>query len=123
VKSEKTQTHYTYQVTRPKDFNELSPIWFVSLLTGPDNENDYTYLGLLDKGGTLRTTKKSCIANDALSFQVGRWIIQSIWNGVKLPDWVHLNHCGKCARCGRTLTTPESVESGFGPECIKKVGF
>jgi hypothetical protein len=28
-------------------------------------------------------------------------------------------HEGSCARCGKKLTVPESIESGFGPECVK----
>ena len=28
---------------------------------------------------------------------------------------------GKCGRRNKTLTVPESVESGFGPECIKAI--
>jgi len=27
----------------------------------------------------------------------------------------------RCGRCGRVLTVPESVESGFGPECIGRL--
>jgi len=30
-------------------------------------------------------------------------------------------HEGACGRCGRTLTVPESIASGFGPECIRYV--
>ena len=30
-------------------------------------------------------------------------------------------HEGKCGRCGAKLTVPESVASGFGPECVKLV--
>jgi hypothetical protein len=26
-------------------------------------------------------------------------------------------HEGRCGRCGRALTVPESVERGIGPEC------
>lgn len=31
-------------------------------------------------------------------------------------------HAGKCGRCGRKLTTPESILTGLGPECSKKAG-
>lgn len=30
---------------------------------------------------------------------------------------------GKCGRCARRLTTPESVQLGFGPECAKLLGY
>lgn len=35
---------------------------------------------------------------------------------------VEIWHEGKCGRCGRQLTVPESIESGFGPECVKMIG-
>src|SRR5882672_9405186 len=38
------------------------------------------------------------------------------------PDnHIEIWHSGSCGRCGRTLTVPESVLSGFGPECINKM--
>lgn len=39
--------------------------------------------------------------------------------GMKRP--MVLYHHGKCSRCGRKLTDPESIERGIGPECIKKI--
>jgi len=27
-------------------------------------------------------------------------------------------HEGKCGKCGRKLTTPESIKNGFGPTCL-----
>ena len=34
-----------------------------------------------------------------------------------VPDNLRVYHEGKCCRCGRTLTTPESIKKGIGPEC------
>lgn len=46
-----------------------------------------------------------------------------IWKHLIKPDWLNKNvniyHVGKCVRCGRQLTTPESVLTGIGPECLK----
>jgi hypothetical protein len=39
-----------------------------------------------------------------------------------MPDGVVIWHEGRCGRCGRRLTVPESIESGYGPECIGKIG-
>jgi hypothetical protein len=38
-----------------------------------------------------------------------------------LPESVEFFHEGRCGKCGRKLTTPESVTAGFGPECIKTI--
>lgn len=37
-----------------------------------------------------------------------------------LPDIVHVLHNGRCSRCGRKLTDPESLRTGIGPTCRKK---
>ena len=46
-----------------------------------------------------------------------------IWKHLIKAEWldknVNIYHTGKCVRCGRQLTTPESVITGIGPECLK----
>lgn len=37
-----------------------------------------------------------------------------------LPNVVHVVHNGRCSRCGRKLTDPESLRTGIGPTCRKK---
>ena len=115
-------THYTFSVSRPKDFTPDSPVWFVSVLTGSDNTSDYTYLGLLDGSGLLRLTKKSreYYTEKTPSYEVGRWAIAKIWRGEEMPDGYKIQHMGKCGRCGRPLTDPLSCELGIGPICREK---
>ena len=38
-----------------------------------------------------------------------------------MPANVEINHEGRCGRCGRALTVPESVASGIGPESALKM--
>jgi DNA-directed RNA polymerase subunit RPC12/RpoP len=37
-----------------------------------------------------------------------------------LPEQIKVYHEAKCARCGHRLTVPESIETGFGPNCLEK---
>jgi hypothetical protein len=39
-----------------------------------------------------------------------------------LPNIVEVHHNGHCARCGRMLTVPESLYTGFGPDCAQQIG-
>jgi hypothetical protein len=117
VKNEQTGKWFTFKVSSPDEEN--SQIRFVSVLSGCDNESDYSYMGLLKTDLSFFRTKKSRISEDSLSFRSFSWFIRNI---EKLPSNVSVYHAGKCGRCGRTLTTPESVENGFGPECVKHVG-
>lgn len=113
--------HFTYRI-RKAESEGRPAAWFLSLLSGPDNENDYAYVGMLNANtGEVRTTKASKLRPDSLPIEVANWALKRIWSGKDFPAGYGCHHEGRCARCGRTLTTPASVESGFGPECIKKL--
>lgn len=116
--------HFTFKAARPaKDRkNENAPI-FLSVMTGTDNESHYTYIGILDKrNGTVRFTKGSKLAQDDQRVKVLQFVLNIVWGRWNLPAGYEIRHSGKCGRCGRTLTNPDSLDSGIGPECIKAVG-
>ncbi len=113
-----TGSYYTYRVTRKDN------TWFVGLLTGPDNTSSYTYMGILDADrGEVILTKASKFADESLPVRVLRWAIRLVWNDGTLPTGYSLDHAGMCGRCGRTLTVPESIATGLGPECSRLVGI
>jgi hypothetical protein len=118
VKNEETKNRFTYKVSKCKD----KDIWFVSVLTGSDNDNDYTYIGTVF-GETFKLTKNSKLNKDAISVRAFHWVwynmVKNNYLGKDMPENVKIYHEGRCGRCGRTLTVPESIESGFGPECVK----
>ena len=75
VESQKTGEWRTYRIGKGKPSPAYpKPAWFVSLLSGPDNENSFT-----------------------------------------------VHHEGKCGCCGRSLTVPESIKRGIGPECWSRM--
>lgn len=39
----------------------------------------------------------------------------------RLPENVRLDNAGFCFRCGKLLTTSESLSSGYGPSCQKVI--
>ena len=114
VLNEETGNRFTYRVKRHKRKRSL---YFVSVLTGSDNVHDYTYIGAIF-GKEFRSTKRSRVTEDALSFKAFAWFIRNVRT---LPNSVKVFHENRCGRCGRALTVPESVKNGFSPECIKKV--
>jgi len=113
-----TGEHYTFKIRQPKGDNKP---YFVSLLTGPQNDSDYTYLGIFNPiQMRVYLTKKSKYTEESTPVKVVRWAIQMVALGRLVPEGYTIQHEGRCCRCGRTLTTPESVEAGIGPECAKK---
>jgi hypothetical protein len=117
VENTTTGNRFTFQVRKPDDTKP----YFVSVLTGPNNESDYAFLGTVFTPERYHHGRRSRIAQDAPSAKAFEWLFRHLSAGRSLPPQVRLCHCGKCGRCGKTLTVPASVESGFGPECIKAI--
>jgi hypothetical protein len=120
--SEKTGKRFTFRVKKLKrgkheNQDEALAIYFVSVLTGQDNVNSYTYMGSVF-GRDFRLTRNSKMGPEAPSFIAFTWFMKHIDN---LPSGLKVYHENRCGRCGRALTVPSSVVNGFGPECIKKV--
>lgn len=114
---------YTYLVEKAPEREGYSPIWFVSVLTGPNNTSDYRYIGeLVFNGSTYRHGRKAKLTEDAPSVKAFKWTWNRIVTEGVTDDFEHLQiwHVGKCGACGRPLTTPESVRIGIGPICLGK---
>jgi len=117
LQSKRTGQHFTYRASKPKGKTDDDVI-FVAVLTGSDNETAYTYAGLL-KEDRVQTTGGSKIKADAPSITALNWALRHLHKGQLHPD-LAIFHEGRCCRCGRKLTTPESIQNGIGPECSKK---
>lgn len=115
LRSGRTQRRFTYRVVRAR---KREGLWFVSFLRGPDNGADYAYLGTLDAGGALRLTRASQAGPTAPAYQAFLWFALAMAQGrTSALAQFQFFHLGRCGRCGRELTVPESVERGLGPEC------
>lgn len=124
VENTATGGRFTYKVTKAKENpNHPGEAWFVSVLTGPDNESNYAKCGML-RGGNFRGYRGS-LGMDAKSFVAFGWFWNRLREGKELPASVVVRHAGRCCRCGRVLTVPESIDrmGGLGPECAGKMGF
>lgn len=114
--SAKTGRSYTYRTRYA-----LAGFMFVSVLTGPENTADYEWIGVLSKDdGRFRVPakaapglpqQKAAMAYLTRFFESGR---------EELPEALEFRHGGTCCRCGRLLTTPESIDLGIGPVCAAK---
>jgi len=123
VVSRKTGTRFTFRARRPEPKpNARRPIW-IHVLTGADNESAYSFLGTLWEtpqwGLTFTPSPKSTVGRDAPSRKALEWLVKCLAvNPAKLFASADVWHEGRCGRCGRKLTVPGSIASGFGPECI-----
>lgn len=117
-------SHYTYRVTKKEASERYSEVFFASLLTGPDNTSDYTYMGMIEPlSGEVRLTRASKYSKESWPYRLLCRVLTCLWQGKNeriIDAHFDLHHEGRCCRCGRVLTVPESILSGIGPECAKK---
>lgn len=117
-----TGTRFTYRVRGVEMNPGMRTVpFFVELLNGSSNETDFGFLGTIFPAGLFRYVhgKKSKISKSAPSAKAFAWFWARIQFARSLSPDAEFWHEGKCGRCSRKLTVPESVASGLGPECSK----
>jgi hypothetical protein len=128
LESKRTGGHYTYRIRQSK--YRISGLtvrgsFFVDLLTGPDNQNDFTYIGTLENfpfaGLTFRTTSASSMGLGPKPIAGLNYLLAHLSHG-RLPEDMIVRHEGRCGACTRPLTTSESIQRGIGPECWVRMG-
>lgn len=121
--SQRTEKRFTYHVeANDKRLADTAPTHFVKVLTAPDH---YEYLGCIFPAitggpGVYRHGKRSSrIGETATSNVAFMWVFTKLTEGKFHPE-LEVWHEGKCGRCKKRLTVPESIATGLGPECAKK---
>lgn len=135
LRSLATGLRFTYKVksaTKDRGLNwstgnQDRTLFFVSVLTGRDNDSDFSYIGILKQSvdGEFRFshTAKSSALPGSPSFDGFAKCWKLLEFGCRWHPQIEFWHEGKCCVCGRKLTVPESVETGMGPECASKEGI
>lgn len=112
VRNSESGNRFTFKCKNKKN----TDLFFISVLTG---SNNYTYIGIVINK-IYKHGKKSVVSNKAKSVLVFDYILRKLKNNT-LDNVVEIWHEGKCGKCGRKLTDPSSISSGYGPSCIKNM--
>ena len=128
-----TEGRFTYRIKAPgktaADRRKAS-ILFVSVLTGPENgefspfgSGSYTYIGVIvRRTGEFKLTKKSRLPMSNPRVAGFAWLMrQARRDSLDRFPHVEVRHHNECGACGRTLTVPESIDTGLGPVCAKRL--
>lgn len=127
-RSAKTGTHYTYKIRKADKtglpggvaLSAAAPdSWFVKLLIGADNQSSYTYIGMI-RNGKFGPTRASKLDANSVPVKTFTWVIDNLQRGM-IPPALEVWHEGRCGKCGRKLTVPESIATGFGPDCAANI--
>lgn len=120
--------HRTFEISTVSKGKKLEGKRIVSLLSGSDNTSDYTGFAFLSSNGihVWNKFKTQPNAKEKSLYDVYAallWSLISEGENSRFAANYTLMVEGVCFRCGRKLTTPQSLELGLGSECAKKAGY
>ncbi len=104
------QPHLTLKIYRPQAPG--SPL-IIGYLYGPCNESNYRWFGNID-GDLLNVWS---VDTDSRVVEGVRVLAGNPLKAMKAYGIAS----GRCGKCGRKLTVPESILSGIGPTCLGKM--
>lgn len=111
-----TQVRFTYKVVHDCDNEKQYKIY---VLNGSDNTSNYKQIGYIDICRPFASAI-SVHTRDLPSFKQFEYIYLILVTDRIIPD-LEIWHMGRCCKCGRVLTVPDSIERGIGPECFSKM--
>lgn len=125
IVSGKSNEHRTYKVCKGTDRYSGKDIWFVKVLTGPDNRSDYTCVSrIVNQSLDPDESRLAFVRNRKYQNAPSNEIFAWLWvrtaseQGCESVDrQCKIYHSGKCAKCGRLLTDDQSITRGFGAVC------
>lgn len=119
--AKKTGRRFTFKVTRPKGakWDENKGL-IVKFMTGADNCKDFTTIGRVTPEGEFQVEDTHRPEDRKIRAFHWFWRQSETMNTEKL-DQCELWHEGRCGRCGKKLTVPESISTGLGPICEPKM--
>lgn len=112
IRNTNTGGHRTFRITtQPSGANFAPGKRIVSLLTDGDEWRSFGFV--FENTGVVVWRSKRGGTFDILADMINR---PSAWE----PKGAEYMYEGRCRRCNRPLTNPESIESGIGPICAGK---
>lgn len=115
LRSKISGTRFTYRVKQP---NPNTP-HFVQVLNGPDNNNSFRFIGTIFSNLRFKYGDRSGLLTTAPCLKAFGWAWDRLARGM-VPSNLEFWTENRCARCGRVLTVPDSIQESYGPECSKR---
>ena len=117
IRNPATGNHRTFQIRTASADSKLAGKRIISLLTGPNNTEDFTGFGFVEETG-VRVWRK----HEGTVFSQYANLLNNLPAAAAKHNLQVSASC-RCRRCNRELTTPESIASGIGPTCAEKETF
>jgi hypothetical protein len=121
LENKTTNNYVTFKIKQVKKNNKpIDGQFAVECKMLNDTQTGYVFLGFLNTI-TKRFNKHRRTPNDYQGFKVLFWLLSNLERLEDFSDKQEIYHEGHCCKCGLPLTVPESIDSGIGPECNRKM--
>jgi hypothetical protein len=108
-----TGNHYTFKFRQSRSSSREDLLALV--LTDGDKWQNLGYVDFATR--STRLGQYSQFSRFSPCFQALAWLVKlAEFN----PAVVEVMHDGRCGRCGRPLTHPDSIQAGIGPICAQR---
>jgi len=101
--------------------NTVKECKIVGYLSGPNNEGDYTYFGHITSDGGIIFWRSWTTSNQGIRINGIIRALARLASSKEECGKAYALKSGRCWRCNRLLTVPESIKRGIGPECLTKI--
>lgn len=121
--STKTNDDFKFELTKKESREDKDKfIYFLNVLNGYEK----TYAGVVwfdNKTQEFKFSqgKKGNISPTEISIRSLMFVLNKLLRK-EIVQYLDVFHVGKCGKCGKKLTTPESILTGLGPVCAKAIG-
>lgn len=110
--------HRTFRIRTESWMETGKRLRVLSLLTGPQNTEDYTGFAFVSENGVHVWKSKLDGQYEVYAEQLWSLALDAAFS-----PWAEKYRFlmeGRCAVCNRPLTTPESIRMGIGPICAEE---
>lgn len=118
LRSVETGNRFTYKMNAAKgDDGKFKPDFHFAKM---NVAGSFDYAGCVRDRKTFFQTKKSKVPANHQGLAALEYVLRHLADD-SLDGRVEVWHEGRCGKCGKPLTVPESIRSGIGPECAKTI--
>lgn len=95
------------------------PAYYMKIALLDDSEAGYRFAGTYFSDSGRFKPGRDVLPSSRLG-QVANFLVASVAKPLNLQTCA-IDHEGRCCRCARPLTHPESIATGIGPDCAGRV--
>lgn len=119
LENNETGNYITFKIKElKKNYKVIPGVFVVECKVLGDKDTGYRFLGFLNLNE--RKFRRRFWDHNFIGYTTLFWLLKNLENLEKYEK-LSIYHEGRCCKCGMPLTVPESIDSGIGPECNKRM--